>query len=375
MKLIYSLIGWTLVCLLGACRPTQTTASLSEGDTLHFAYATHLQVVRYDSFTVAEMRNPWDTTRLLRRYILVPKTAEMPSSHPEGMVVQTPLQRAGLYSSVHCNLLKEMGMLHAIKGVCDLKYVMLDTIQSMVQQGLIHDYGNGMNVNLEQIIATSPDALMPSPFENSGGYGRLENLGIPIIECADYMESSALGRAEWMRFYGLLFGCEQRADSMFREVAHRYNTLKESVKNISTRPTLLCEKLTGTVWYVPGGHSTMGRLIEDAGAIYPFAYHQTTGSVPLSFETVLDRAGEADVWVMTYNAPKELTYEALATDQPTYTHFRPFRERRIYGCNTSRIPYYEETTFFPDRMLADLIQILHPSLRTSDKLHYFCPIE
>lgn len=45
----------------------------------------------------------------------------------------------------------------------------------------------------------------PFAFENSGGYGKLDKLHIPIIEAADYMESSPLGRAEWMKFYGMLF--------------------------------------------------------------------------------------------------------------------------------------------------------------------------
>ena len=80
-----------------------------------------------------------------------------------------------------------------------------------------------------KIIDLHPDAIMLSPFENSGGYGRVEKLNIPIIECADYMETSALGRAEWMRFYGLLFGQAQKADSLFAEVEKNYNELKALV--------------------------------------------------------------------------------------------------------------------------------------------------
>ena len=71
-----------------------------------------------------------------------------------------------------------------------------------------------MNPDMERIIDLHPDAILLSPFENSGGYGRIEKLDIPIIECADYMETSALGRAEWMRFYGLLFGVAPQADSL-----------------------------------------------------------------------------------------------------------------------------------------------------------------
>ena len=70
-----------------------------------------------------------------------------------------------------------------------------------------------MKPDIERIIDLRADAILLSPFENSGGYGRLEQIGVPIIECADYMETSALGRAEWMKFYGLLYGKEHEADS------------------------------------------------------------------------------------------------------------------------------------------------------------------
>ena len=82
-----------------------------------------------------------------------------------------------------------------------------------------------MNPDMERIIDLHPDAILLSPFENSGGYGRIEKLNIPIIECADYMETSALGRAEWMRFYGLLFGAAPQADSLFAEVDSCYSDL------------------------------------------------------------------------------------------------------------------------------------------------------
>ena len=68
---------------------------------------------------------------------------------------------------------------------------------------------------LSEIIDLNADAILLSPFENNGGYGRLEQIGVPIIECADYMERSALGRAEWMKFYGILFGREHETDSLF----------------------------------------------------------------------------------------------------------------------------------------------------------------
>ena len=88
------------------------------------------------------------------------------------------------------------------------------------------DCGDGMAPNIERIIALNPDVMIMSPFENSGGIGKLQQLNIPVVMAADYMEQSPLGRAEWMKLYGMLFGCEQTADSLFNVVDSTYNSLK-----------------------------------------------------------------------------------------------------------------------------------------------------
>lgn len=375
MKTAASLTLLCAVLSLAGCGRDRTAPLLEKGDTLRLRHAANLTLVQYDSCTVASLRNPWDTTRTLHTYVLVPRDAPQPQCLPEGTVVRIPLRRAAIYSSVHCSLLEQLGMLDAIGGVCDLKYIKMARLQKRVREGLVQDYGSGLNPNIEKIMDTRPDALMPSPFENSGGYGRLEKLGIPIVECADYMETSALGRAEWMRFYGRLFGCPERADSLFEAVEARYLELARRAEDAGRRPTLLCETLYGASWHVAGGNSTLGRLYRDAGADYLFSDYSESGSVPLPFETVFDRAQDADVWLIKYNQPEDLTYAQLQSDYAPYARFRPYCERRIYGCNTHRVRFYEEVQFQPDRLLADLIKIFHPDLLPSYKLHYFCPLK
>ena len=106
-------------------------------------------------------------------------------------------------------MLLSLGQENSISGVADLKYIKIPWIQEQVRRGRIADVGDGLSPVVEKIIDHHPDAILLSPFENSGGYGKLEEIDIPLVECAEYMESSPLGRAEWIRFYGMLFGCEQ----------------------------------------------------------------------------------------------------------------------------------------------------------------------
>ena len=362
--------------LFSSCGARGGAASvLTDGDTIALRYADNLTLVAYPDYTVATLRNPWDTLKTLHTYILLPKEKSLPEHLPQGTVVRTPLSKSVIYSSVHCGLIDKLGAFGSIGGICDLKYIKLPAVQEGVAKGTIADCGDGMNPDMEKIIDLHPDAILLSPFENSGGYGRVEKLNIPIIECADYMETSALGRAEWMRFYGLLFGTALQADSLFAEVDSCYQHLKMRAALSSVSLSVLSELKSGSAWYVPGGRSTMGRLFQDACGRYAFADDTHSGSVPLAFETVFDKAGDADVWIVKYNRDRDMTYSDLQADYIGYTGFKAFKNRNVYGCNTAKVPFYEETPFRPDYLLADLIQILHPEIGDSGGLRYFCELK
>lgn len=327
---------------------------------MQLCYADYLTMVRHPGYTEAVIRNPWDTLRVLHTYLLVDRDNPLPDSLPDGTVVRTPIRHALVYSSVHCSLLAEMDAKEAVGGVCDRSYISLPFVQEGCKAGRIVDAGNSMNPDIEKVMEMHPDAILLSPFENSGGYGRIEKLDIPLIECADYMETSPLGRAEWVLFFGALVGKDAEADSIFREVESNYLALKAKVGGIKERKTMFSELKSSSAWYVPGGNSTSARLYSDAGARYVFADLRQGGSVPLAFETVLDEAQHADFWLIKYNQPKDKTYAELKRDYEPYSHFDAYRNRQVYGCNTGRIPFYEETPFHPDRLLNDLIHIFYP---------------
>lgn len=372
-KILLSAYIVTWVLLLSACGGGSKTSSLqAEGDTVRMKYSSLLQIVKHADYTVVTIRNPWDTLKVLHTYLLADREKPLPEHLPEGTVVRTPLQKSVIYSSVHCSLWSELDELKGIGGVCGLEYIKLPQIQEGCRNGSIVNVGNSMNPDIERIIDLRPDAILLSPFENSGGYGRVGKLNIPIIECADYMETSALGRAEWMRLYGLLLGKEAQADSLFAGIEKEYLTLTQQVKSQNLkRPTVISEMKNSSAWYIPGGNSTMGRLYQDAGADYVFAYLSNSGSVPLAFETVFDRGGNADIWLIKYNQPQDKTYSELERDYAPYARFKAFQDRKVYGCNTNHVPFYEESPFHPELLLKDLIKIFHPDLLPDYDLKYF----
>jgi iron complex transport system substrate-binding protein len=342
-----------------------------DGDSIVFKYATLPSIVEYDGFTVVTIANPWKDGKALHTYVLVPREKELPVHLPKGTVIRTPLQKAVVFTTVHSSLLMNLGCRDKIAGVADLKYIKIPWIQKQVKAGHIVDCGDGMSPVIEKIIDLKPDAILLSPFENSGGYGKLEDIDIPLVECAEYMEVSPLARAEWMRFYGLLFGCQKKADKLFSEVDKNYNDLKQLAKESGKGRSLMIDKQVGSVWYVPGGRSTIGQMIMDASGQYPWAYDEHSGSLSLPFETVLEEAFDAEVWMLRYDSEKPMTPELLLSEQEGYDQFRAFQTGEVYGCNVRNTLFYEESPFRPDWLLGDFIQILHPGIKGVKPLRYY----
>ena len=303
-----------MLMTLTACRQSATRAEVAVGDTITMKYASLLTIVKYDGYTTVSITNPWKKGITLHQYVLVDKTKDLPASLPEGTVVRIPIEKAVVFTASHSQLMEWLHAEKQLAGVADLKYMALPWVHEGVKQGVIADCGDGMNPVIEKIIDLQPDLMMLSPFENSGGYGQLEDIHIPLMECADYMENSALGRAEWMKLYGMLFGKEQEADSLFNVVLETYNDLKARAQEMPKGRSIITEKLTGSTWYVAGGKSTVGQLIADANGTYAWADDPHGGSLSMTFETVLDKAGDSEVWIFNHFGSGRLTYARLAAE-------------------------------------------------------------
>ncbi len=366
---LFLLAGLVLMC---ACQ--QGKQSSTEGDKhIEMKYATMIQLKEGDGYVAAEIKNPWDSTRVLHRYVLVPKDSELPSNLPDGDLIRTPLSRMLCYVSVHASLFNELGALDAIGAVGDGEYMYIDKLQEDIRSGKVVDCGKSKAVDVEKVIEFSPDAVIISAMEDNNSYSKLFNVGIPVIECCDYMETGPLQRAEWMRFYGLLVGKQALADSTFATIEKEYNLLKDKVKDAKNKPTVLDGKKLNSSWYVAGYESTVGRIITDAGGLYVFHDETSNGSVPYSPEVVLDRGVDADIWMLKYYKDEgDLTYDDIAADWDGYTRLKAFNNHRVYGVNLSHTDFYMVTPFHPEVLLREYVHIFHPEVFGEDfKMKYY----
>ena len=339
-------------------------------DSVTFRYASLLHIYNYNGCRQVVIDNPWRSGQSLHKYVLVPKSCALPRKLPEGTLIRIPMQHMVVGASVHCALFRDLGAMQNVKGVCDLQYILSPFFHEAVKTGKIQDMGSSLNVNVEKVLSAKCDGILLSPYDR-GSYGAVEKTKIPIVECADYMETSPLGRAEWMRFYGMLVGREKMADSIFASVEDDYRRLCKEMKNIKKHPTIFTDLLLSGTWYQPGGKSTMGILFADAGGRYLFGDNHHSGSINLSFESVFYKAHDADIWLIKYGAAKDLSYDALAKEKISYTRFRAFKKQQIWGCNLFHVPFFEEGVFHPNIILRDLIQIFHPGVLKNSNPVFF----
>ena len=365
------LLSIWLVFWMVACSPSKkqwADVEVLSTDTVH--YAKGFSVERFSAYTAVSVYDPWDTTRILQRYLLVDRNQPVPADLPQGTLVKTPLQKVIVYTSVHAAMIEQLGATQEIIGVCEPRYMDSPSVHEGVKSGRIADLGEATAPNVEKMIEIGAEVIIASPFQNSS-YGPVEKIGVPIIEGADYMEDLPLGRTEWIRFYGLLFQKEQLADSIFKATEQRYLELKELTKKVKIRPTVLSEKRYGASWFVPTGNSYMAHMFADAGADYVYKDLEGRGSVPLSFESVFEKALHADLWLVKYNQEREMTYDDLQQEYTPYKNFDAFQKRHIYTCNTGKVPYYEEFPLHPDYLLKDFVWIFHPELLPNYEPRYY----
>ena len=370
MRLFIAFLTFIGIMLQSCGRVAPAADFAAGGDTLPMRHSSLLQMVECDGYTLVNVKNPWKEGTFLHRYMLLPKDSAT-LTVPQGVtLLRTPVSNQLVFATLHAQLFVTLGCVDAISGVCDARYMSVPEVRERISGGKIVDCGSSMDVNLERLLQLSPEAAWVIPFKN-GGYGKMERVDVPLIECVDYMEDSPLGCAEWVRFYGRLLGVGARADSLFFAVCENYERVKESVASCASRPRLMCELKTGSAWYMPGGCSTMGQLYRDASADYIFGDNGSSGSVPFSFETVLARADSADVWLVKYGAERDKSYSSLEQEFTGYTLLRPFREKSIFACNVSKKRFYEETPFRPDILLEELACLLHPELNGDYKFRYY----
>lgn len=325
-------------------------------------YATGFAVNNFEDYKEVIVFSPWKKGEIYARYYLV---KDIKTKTPnDGEKIKIPLKTLASTSVTHLEFLSLLDEIQTITGVCSPALIYNSELQKNIQAGKITDLGDAFSLNVEKTLVLKPEALMTSGFNQADAAAqRIGQAGIPVIFNNEWMETSLLGRAEWIKFVAVFYNKEQLADSIFTDIEKRYNELKDRALKVKKKPKVMSGNNFRGTWYMPAGQSFMGQLFRDAGGDYFYANDTTTGSLPLNVETVLKNFAETDVWL---NVNFSTIDELIKTDSK-HALFHPVITRQVYNFNKRLLPstandFWESAVARPDLLLGDVIAILHPEL-------------
>jgi iron complex transport system substrate-binding protein len=385
-----------LLYLLACCAPRSYTGSFSRTNELiptdipiletpfHavtvLRYAKAFSVEYHSTYKVLTVLNPWRNAPAPFTYYLVQRGTPIPYGIGNALVIEIPVKRIASLATTHLPYLEALNDLDSLVAVGNAEYVNTTGVNSGLEKGSIQSVGNGPDVNIEKLLEVNPEVITTLALGNSGkdDYQILLQKGLKPVIFSDYMEESPLARAEWIKFMALFFNQEEQAETIFNEVEERYLKMKVLTEKVTNRPTVLLGYEINGNWNMPGGLSYQATYVKDAGGSYLWAEDTTSGRIPMSFEAVLEKGLDSDYW-FDQSLKWKSADDFLGADT-RYADFRSFKENHVYN-NNARLSsgggndYNGSGLVHPEKILADLISILHPEILPDHSLEYYRHIE
>lgn len=338
-------------------------------------YAAGLRIEYHNSYKVVTVETPWPGANESMEYALVQCGAPRPEGFLEEQIIEVPARTIITMSTTYLPALDELGLLDRLVGVDDTTYVNNPAVLKMAAEGKLASIGYGSGVNVEKVLELAPSLVMTygSGAPEYDAHPVLLQAGQKVVVNAEWMDTTPLGRAEWLKFIAVFFNQEARAEALFNQIEQDYQKLAALTASVSQRPTVFTGSAYQGTWYMPGGQSFAAAFLRDAGAAYLWSDDTSAGSLPLSFEAVFEKAKDADYWL---NVGFVGSLDDLKGMDPRYADFAAFQNGQVWN-NDARTngsggnDYYESAVLHPERVLADLIFIFHPDLLPNHQLVYY----
>ncbi len=360
-----SLLFWGAVLMLASgCTTRQSGRSalpekIFSGQTSVVKYARFFDLYRAGNMSKLVIHSPFEGEEDLVYYLVDTTRGEQPAFRGEH-VFFVPFSRVGVLSATQLDGLKRMGLLDRVAGISDAQYIRDQEVKKRIEKEEIKEIAAGNVFFTEKALMMDLGAVFFSPFKK--GQQLMVKNSVPVIPFFDFMESSPLGRAEWVKFSAAFFGKGEQADTLFGEIAREYNRLKKMTDTVRETPSVFSGKYFNGQWYVPGGKSYVATIFQDAGADYVFKTDSSVNSVALDFEVVYHRAKDADFWRITGGIDTLNFYGNLASANDLYTRFKAFKKHQVIYCDPQATGYFEKGTLEPQVVLADFIHVFHPEI-------------
>ena len=381
-------LGWFVSCfLIGGCAPekdadpeshSKSVMQVQFADSVHAEYAEGFQIKYHENYKLLEILKPFQDQVDTLRYSLVPRDIADKVEVENTTEIPIPITSLLTTSTTHIGLAEMLDATGIIIGMAGAKYVYSKDIRKRLEEGKMVSLPHG-ELNKEKIMAMDPDLMMISGGQSSqfDNVRILMDSDIDVMVNSEWLETTPLGKAEWVKVLGALLNKERLANEKFNRVAKEYNRLKSKVSDINHKPLVINNMPYKGAWFVSGGESFTARFLKDAGADYPWYDSDETGGLRKSFEVIYEIGLKADIWI---NPGAAKSKEDILAKDSRFKDFKPFETGRIYNNNKRVSPaggndFWESGAVHPEIVLADLIKIFHPQQLSDHQLYYYQQID
>ena len=323
-------------------------SGLTYESTLELKRATEFSVYRYkDGYDLIDIHNS-------QRFLLVPEGGTAPEGLDEDIIVlQKPCNKIYLAATAAMAMFVSMDALDYIRMSSIKKEAWtFDEPKEAMEKGDILYAGKYSAPDYETMLDEQCTlALESTMIEHSPEVKEMiEDLGIPVmIDRASY-ESDPMGRAEWIKLYGVLTDHEEQAEAFFEEQL-------DSIKELDDFPNT--EKTVAFFYVSTDGKVVVKRstdyipkMIEIAGARYVFKdLDDESGrtSVDMSMEQFYDSAIDADYVVYNGSIDSSVkTLDDLINKDPVMKNLTAVRNK---NCWVTKSAMYQRTDLVAEMIL------------------------
>ncbi len=311
--------------------------------------------------------NPWQGAKdISKKYVFTKNNAKNK--------IQIPVRRVICLSSTHLSFLQEIDELRSVVGIASIKQVYNKEIRRLFKDGKIEEVGDDLRLDYAKILKLKPDVVFVFGVDKSSlsQINKLELLGVNVVFVSEYLEKTALARAEWIKFFAKFYEKEKLAEAKFNKIAKQYNFYKKKVKTVKKKPSVLLNLPYQGVWYLPGNDSYQAKLIADAGGNYIFSNIKGNKSTYSNLQKIYKEARSANIWI---NLGKYKNKKEILSIDKRLAYFEAMKTNKMFNNDKQAIGlinnYWEEGTTNPQEILKDLISIFHPNLLDEDEFYFY----
>ncbi len=361
--------------LLSSCKQNNARSSATQSpEKNEIQYAKGLEIYHHKGYSILKIAHPWPNATQPFTYILQEKNGIIPDSLQQYTRISVPIQSIVVTSTTHIPALELLGVENTLVGFPNTDFISSPKTRKRIDAGRVKEVGTNETLNTEILIDMAPDVIVSFGLNNSNPtLDNLQKSGLKVLLNGDWNEQSPLGKAEWIKFFGALYGMDAKAKTIFSSIEKEYHTTLALAKKAPYKPTVMSGAMYQDQWFVPQGESWMALFLKESQSNYLWANTKGTGSLTLPFETILEKAQKAEFWI----APGDFSsIKEMNNSNPHYAKFEAFKNKKVYSYALHKgakggILFFEWSATRPDWVLKDLIAIFHPELLPNHHPYFF----